>query len=518
MTHLGFHDALFDPHFLTCVRADGSVVRFTRRERALLTLLAPNAGRLFSRDELVGALGCQGADRNVDFVVNRVRSKLMDTGRVRRFIATQYGEGYVWVATPESGAKAPPFVSIGPIRGRRSPVADAMLEAVRSGLERRSGRPVLMAPDAVAAKTDPGPTFVVDVSLYAADGCLHAAFGVAHRASGEVVATLRGDFGELEAADVRADALAADLFDTAWRYLAMGASGPRKPADPPLEVRLAVTAMLLASPGGAWSANEARLAQLRESAPDDPGVAILWAMHLLGRAVAEPGPDVVTRESVAALDREIEHIVFKHLPAVRNDPLLALGAAKLLLMAGCGHEDIAESLANTAFTGSAAFAAAIPLLGQIKACRGDIPEAVRLFDVALGLCEPASTFELYIQVLKATALIAADARAELEAVYRRLGEIAADSLPRFAVLFLPADDAGLARQLAPLADRLSPILAQRIPGYLFYRIARNFRSPQHVANIMRGPLTHLIRRFGATVVSPSLWDDLPDELYYLRGA
>tara|TARA_B100001540_G_scaffold149155_1_gene132264 strand:+ start:542 stop:1144 length:603 start_codon:yes stop_codon:yes gene_type:complete len=63
--------------------------------------------RLQSRDRLLDLLhdmASDSIDRNIDFHISRLRRKLGDSARNPRYIATQYGEGYVWVAEPGPGA------------------------------------------------------------------------------------------------------------------------------------------------------------------------------------------------------------------------------------------------------------------------------------------------------------------------------------------------------------------------------------------------------------------------------
>jgi len=44
------------------------------------------------------------SDRNIDFLVNRLRTKPGDSAKSPKYIATQYGEGYVWIAASPSAA------------------------------------------------------------------------------------------------------------------------------------------------------------------------------------------------------------------------------------------------------------------------------------------------------------------------------------------------------------------------------------------------------------------------------
>ncbi|MGH6911488.1 MAG: winged helix-turn-helix domain-containing protein [Phenylobacterium sp.] len=513
-----FHDVAFDDGFLTATHADGTIVRFTRHERALLSLFAQQPGRLFTREALFKALASRGSDRNVDWVVNRLRGKLADTGPERRFISTHYGEGYVWEATATREDSRGEFVVVGPLRGLRDEAAQAVLHAFQTALQDQFGddHRVCIAAD-LAADARGAHSFSVDVSIYPAAGRLHTAFVLRHAPSHEVVATFRESFAG-EPAPSDAGSVAGGVAEAAWRHLALGSRAAATPTDPPLHLRLEAASALLDPAAGAWAANGERIAALRAKDPADPMAAVLWAMQLFGRMTVDPGPEPLRRADIDALGDEIEGLVLEHLAAVRDDPLMALAAAKLLLGVQRGHEDLAESLATAALAGSTAFAAALSMLGQISAYRGDLAKSTRLYDEGLQLCERGSPFEAYIQVLKAQTLIAIDDRPGVEAIYQRLLEISPAALQRFALLFLPLGDDGLARKLAPVLDRTSEGRARRTVAYLHYLVARHFGSPDHAANIMRGPLIHLVRRFGPDVVSEAIWSEMPTELHYLRTA
>lgn len=138
MKRIAFHGVTFEDGFLGAVLADGAPVRFTRQERALLVLLAGHPQRLFTREELFAALGSSGSDRNVDFVINRLRGKLGDTAPERRFISTQHGEGYVWIAAEAPAGADGGFIVIGPARGT-DPTTEPVLTDLRSALQERLG-------------------------------------------------------------------------------------------------------------------------------------------------------------------------------------------------------------------------------------------------------------------------------------------------------------------------------------------------------------------------------------------
>jgi DNA-binding response OmpR family regulator len=85
------------------VRIDGEPVELTSMEFELLSLLARNAGRKLSRDQIMAELrGIDAAilSRSIDIAVSRLRQKLGDSGKPARFIQTVWGRGYTFIGRP----------------------------------------------------------------------------------------------------------------------------------------------------------------------------------------------------------------------------------------------------------------------------------------------------------------------------------------------------------------------------------------------------------------------------------
>ncbi len=79
------------------VSVGGSEVALTPMELGILTVLAAQPGRVYSREELISlALGddYDGYDRNVDTHVKNIRRKLKEAAEEWSFIETVYGAGY----------------------------------------------------------------------------------------------------------------------------------------------------------------------------------------------------------------------------------------------------------------------------------------------------------------------------------------------------------------------------------------------------------------------------------------
>ena len=97
---LRYGDLIFEESLVFAHRGD-KVLRFTRQERALLEVFTRHPRQLLHRSQILDAIsytGSDSSDRTIDYLVNRVRAKLGDDARHPCFIATQYGEGYMWIA------------------------------------------------------------------------------------------------------------------------------------------------------------------------------------------------------------------------------------------------------------------------------------------------------------------------------------------------------------------------------------------------------------------------------------
>ncbi|MGB5249694.1 MAG: response regulator transcription factor [Gammaproteobacteria bacterium] len=87
------------------VEVEDEIVELTSMEYELLCLLARNAGKKMSRDEILSELrgiDAQIQTRSVDIMVSRVRQKIGDSAKPPRFIQTVWGRGYVFVGRHRS--------------------------------------------------------------------------------------------------------------------------------------------------------------------------------------------------------------------------------------------------------------------------------------------------------------------------------------------------------------------------------------------------------------------------------
>ncbi len=86
---------------------DGANLELTQREFELLTYLASNPGKVFSRQELMERVwnyeGYVGDVRGVDVAVRRLREKVEDNPATPKYILTRRGVGYLFERPEEEG-------------------------------------------------------------------------------------------------------------------------------------------------------------------------------------------------------------------------------------------------------------------------------------------------------------------------------------------------------------------------------------------------------------------------------
>ena len=83
------------------VYADGTAILFSKKEFEILNLLASHAGRVYSREEIIGELWKDAPyvlDRTVDVHIARIRNKL---GIYKNYLTNRSGYGYCFSVTAD---------------------------------------------------------------------------------------------------------------------------------------------------------------------------------------------------------------------------------------------------------------------------------------------------------------------------------------------------------------------------------------------------------------------------------
>lgn len=516
---LSFGDLILDE---TCLfaRRNGKTLQFTRNERALLLAFTRNPRRLMPRSRLLDEIApseADASDRNIDFLVNRLRAKLGDNAKAPRFIATQYGEGYVWIAAPSPVPVATPplapmegFLAIVPVFAARHPQFGQQTSALLHGLRDAiaagvgAGQKVILL-DSPAASAVDGVRYILQVSfqanLQSGDARLNCAATLREMPSKQIVKAFRVNLDGTRNASFAAEAtrVAEGVVAALQQVLTHASTGLGTPMDQPLDIRLRTAAALLSSSNPKWLERGQQLSAARADNPASADIALQWCLHLFSRLVLDPPFDSMSPADRDLIESEIETTVLEHLPAIEANPLLMLAAAKLLYFITRGHLDLAEDLAERAFARTADFAAALPVLGQLRQARGHFKDAVILFDRGIEMAEPDSGFMLHMQVLKCIALLAAGDRAALHAAAdfsRTAQHSPPDLLLTLRLTIAPADQP-LPADLADALAEVGVAGARSAVSMLYFSSARQHMQERARANVMGGLVAHVNRVFGA---------------------
>jgi DNA-binding winged helix-turn-helix (wHTH) protein len=507
----------------TCLfaRRNGETIQFTRNERALLLAFTRNPRRLMRRSALLDEIASSesgSSDRNIDFLVNRLRIKLGDSAKSPMYIATQYGEGYVWIASaspaasiaaPSSAAPVDAFLVIVPALGapehRFSPQASFLVGQLRDMIAAGvgAGRKVVIVENGLPVATD-RLRYFLQVSFRAESGRLNCAVTLREMPSKRIVKAFGLPLDIANAASFTSEAarVSTGVIGAVRQALADTSMGLGTPIDAPPETRLQNATSLLSVSNPKWLASGEHLRVEREQNPSNADTALQWCLHLFARLVMTNPFNGTSLEERDRIESEIEATVLECLPAIEANLVLNLAAAKLLYFINRGHLDLAEDLAERAFARTSDFAAALPILGQLRGTRGNFRDATVFFDRGITMPDPPAGFLLHMRVLKCIALLAAGDRAALDAA-AAVTDLSSDCPPDIALmirLMIAPADCKLPAALAQALAAVGPSGAVSVIEYVYFTGARQLTLEQARANLMRGLIAHVTSLYGAELI------------------
>ncbi len=503
--------AIFDAAFLTAVRDDGLEVKFTRSESKLMAFLARNAGRIVSRNQLLDEIsepGSDKSDRNIDFTINRLRRKLNDDPKNPRFIATRYGEGYIWIAKAPAGRPVArgAYVVIGPVRGLGHigdfrQLASGFGHTFQSHMARHfSGRKVVFDADC-PSPTSFGidhPEIGIDLTFVSGETGLDCVFRATSFRSGKVLSIVRrrvADTGtSLQDRAVAADLLADQIASEIWRSLA-----GQPAATETLAVQLHSATRSLTGADVTWQESTRRLRQVLVAQPDDHIAKLMLATALHTKYIQEGHVFLASGADPRPADeQEMEDLVTSALPAIQVDPSQAIMAAKLLYFLDRGYRRMAVELAETAYRASTAIAASLGIIGQMRSYVGQVEQGLACFDQALELTEPETQQWLYVLVMKAQVQRAAADREGLDHTLAQL-YAARPALKAFLDHSHTCPDSPSPEALM-VVQSVTEAQARGILLHGCYVNARLFQHEDQRENAIRTSVVMLTRRFGKSIV------------------
>lgn len=500
----------FAKDFIGAAFPDGTDVQFTKIEASLLKYMARNPGQVITRGALLAALNGDGADKNdrsIDFVINRLRHKLRDDPKTPNYIATRYGEGYIWLGEkqaaphPASGAHA----VVGPCLGLQyltshAPKAEEFAHTFHSSFKAdfADNLPVIFDPDSPKASeygSDQAPVIGIELSFVEDGGRLDCVFRGAflktERTFYVARRTICADGGrdtpdlaaliELTMADIR-------------KHLAVGGN-----EDKPLAVSMIDSGTTFSGVKGHWSENDESLRKIIANAPDDHRSKIMLATNIHtkylqdGVSIFASGADPRRQD-----EDDIEELVLQSLPHLNDDPSFLIVAAKLLFFVDRGYGEMAMDIALRAHRETTSLLASLPVIGQMYVFIGENEKGNAAIDQALEQCPTGTQLEVYLLILKCEALAAV---ADYDGIDRVLARVYAQ-VPQIEtlmeVLFTNPENPSKAAQQELVG--MSRKQAQGMLLYMHYVYGRLLQNPQHRQNAYRTSFTLFTRQFGKDII------------------
>ena len=482
--------------------------------------MAAKRGRVVSRNQILDAVsepGSEKNDRNVDFLINRIRRKLGDSATDPRFIATRYGEGYIWLEKPNAGSPAydGAYIIIGPIRGLEllngpgdfgSRLADRLARGLRSHLG--DDQQIAIAPDFSADRLSGNndPIASIELTFFREQDMTECVVSAKSTQTKQICFVRRfplHDRDGIAIAETQVKELPSILLAKVW-----GAEAASATHHIPLPVAMHEAANGLDRTEVSWYENDAQLRRLRKEHPDDPTLKFMYATHLhtkyvtLGRELFRKGED-----NCKADEAEIERLVLETLDFVQTRPEYAVMAAKLLFFVDRGYKDLALELADNGLRSSTAIASSLAIVGQLRGFTGDIEAAVDNLRQAQRLSEEGSHFHIYVLVLLCQVFMATGRQQELAEVRHELYSASTIGAVFFEPLFSDPEKPSLRAKTVTLM--LSRSRASAILKHLFYVSARLFLLEEHRENSLRTPINLLVRRFGRDIVPDEIRQSVP---------
>jgi DNA-binding winged helix-turn-helix (wHTH) protein len=510
--HKTFKRIVFSPDFSAGLGADGEQITFTRAEAETLRVLSERPGRTITRNQLLDAISGEGSDRNdrnIDYLISRIRRKLSDDPRAPKYILTRYGEGYRWLGDAVPDEAPPADILVGPMRGlekigshaaaaRR--FAEEILGAVSD--EMAEGQRAEFAPDAYAPGMAGDQAQSIELTFFLEAGALECIMTTRQPATGAVLAVLRRrlDGKSRDLRNTACDAVKL-LLGRTWQSLVA------VDAESPLPVAMHAAAGLPVGDNASWDRNDLRLKSLLEQDPDDPVLKLFHATHIHSKYILRGAELFFRREETCREDEaKIEDLVLSALPALR-EPTHRIMAAKLLFFLDRGYDAPAMELAEHGLRDSTSIASSLAIVGQLRSFDGRPEDAIPGIDQALGLTDFGSEFQVYTLFIKCQALAAAGNWDDLAKARRELYRVRPRTTvfdPLFTDPFRPSFRS---RAIVMAFSRERACAYLRFLNYVSTRL---FRDPGMRANSVHAILRLLVGRFGDAVVPEELRSSVPD--------
>jgi DNA-binding winged helix-turn-helix (wHTH) protein len=522
----------FAPDFsrARAILGDGEVT-FTRAERAILGALSQRPGLIVSRDQLLDRISGEGSDtgqRSVDFLINRLRRKLGDPARNPNFIATQYGEGYVWIAR-EPVTAAPvdeAHIVIGPIQGlapsgeeaeRGWDFVNRLADEIGKSLQGDRKVRIIASRDEMRDFDLSKPRIGIGVKfLFARPGQTDVVLSVSRIDTHATVLTRRLALTGQEICPKTGAAFMADLattlIDQVWSVQTHPSQSGAPDEDAPLAVRMHEAEMMLAEAEGGMLEGEKRLRAAIEANPKDCANYVLLATAIHSNMVVGGFTGLRSPSDFVRGANEIEDQLLKAIEHIDGNDILSLAAAKLLWFTDPKWRQLAMDMAEDVFSRSTSFITAFSTVGQLRMWDGRGEEALALFERAQEFVTvKTSQVGLYLAVQQAMAHLSMGDQAAAAAEIAKVLEHDVRGLPRYALMFDLGPEFDREAVLKATCATMTAADARAFLYYMHFMFARHFVDPLARRNFMKEPAAVVRRFFGEAALPFEARADLGED-------
>lgn len=510
----------FSPDFRLARTAEGGEIDFTKSEAKAIAYMSGLPDKVVTRNQILDAVsepGSEKNDRNVDFLINRIRRKLGDDAKNPRYIASRYGEGYIWLSdwSTLNPKDAQTCFLVGPVRGLvatnevRRTVLDLAAHLVKNLQNNCSpNQHVMLDPDYSEAVYlgSTRPRYLIELTLMSDKNKFSCVVTAKTGSVGNLISVERFDLGDGKELGsqhlVKVENYVPDLVAKIWK------SEATRGEDIPLPVAMNDVFNTEDMKDESWRDADKRLIALMKEHPNDPEIKLMYATHLHSKYVVL-GPELFAKgtDSCPEDEEQIERLVLETLPFAEGRPDYSIMAAKLLYFLNSGYGNLAIELAEKAHENSTKVASSLAVVGQMRSFRGLFAEAYECLEQARKLAKKGSDFHIYVLVLQCQAMLATNDREGLKQVQRELYR----SRPATMVFFEPilTDPDKPSIRAKAVIMMLSRKRARGILQHIFYISGRLFESAEHRENMMRTPVLLLRRRFGNEVLTDEMRESMP---------
>jgi len=497
-----FGDLAFEANFVFAHTSNQEKIKFSKHERALLRYFIARPHMLLTRAMLLECVQNAEADtidRNIDYLLSRLRRKLGDSARNPQYIATQYGEGYLWIGKPPQAKQASPenvFLSIGPIYGAgtggdKAVAIDRFTNNLKNTLKDNFGpqRDIRLRPtdtstlSAEELTAHDNAQYALELSILSVNGRWQCSLIALKRKTGHVFGTFRhelcADYDNAEQVQATAK-LSNSIKTTLWESQIFRANEATTMVSDPLSVGMYKASKLFEHDTDNSTEVEKRLRQQLRDNPNDHKAAIMLVTNLNAQYYSA---DCVVAED---WDQEAELLLFEHLPGIQNDALYLASAADRLY--DFGHYELAENLAERALDIGPSFGACYMVVGRMKVHRGSAEEGIAYYQHSLEITEADSLFYIMLKTMIAIAARAIGDQNTVRSTIPYVINMETDDFKKLAlsIVFFADDEAFFPTDIAAAAKALPIETATFLMDFLFTIAIKPFSKQEHRENLLRG--------------------------------